>query len=370
MTSTLIHHGAWRRSLLTAAAGFVLITNFGWGPGAPAVIADDFEIVNPDTLDPEIRTWTALSGSTVEAKFVRLDGENVILAREDGVEFRIPASKLSAADVAYVQARAPASVETEEPAPSPKMGKTSASSKDGEAVYAIYEHANFDAVVDEKGSVQIYPKNQGERIAPPLTLAGRIAYQKHYRGARIIELTPPGDLVRQPDTITLRAKTRDNKTGQEVDFEVTYRFEGNEVSALGRSLGDGTYKQPEMFEIVTRIPQTHDIEPSVEQPERIRILKDYSLDLKGGAGGSRSLNYHSSPDFGGSKNKGKTAEKAIPVGPVWEPRKITVSSASSKAPLIPYVYPGKLLWQGCTFFMRNSNPRSQSESEKVVVTID
>jgi len=55
----------------------------------------------------EVRTWTAVSGSTVEAKFVRLNGSAVVLESKTGDHLTIPRARLSSADNAYLDESAP-----------------------------------------------------------------------------------------------------------------------------------------------------------------------------------------------------------------------------------------------------------------------
>lgn len=364
-----IRHGAYP---LLVTGFFLLVC------GSPyPVAANDFEIISSEAPEPGIRTWRALSGSTVEANFVRLEGQNVILARQDGVEFRIPASKLSAGDITYLKARVliPAD-HGNPPVPPPPIPPSDAdretpaaggsTQNELEGAYGMYEHPTFDAITDSSGAVTIYLKDRGERIAKPIKLLARITYRNPYRASKVIELSPPEDLVRQPKMITLQGKTVDHKkTRQEVTYEVSYSFEGNQVSAWGRSLADGTHKEPETLEIVAKIPSTHDIPPSTEQPERIKILKDYFLEVKGGDGGNQSYNYYTSPNFAR-----KTHNSANLIGPLWEPREVTFSRSSKKAPLRPYIYSGKLLWEGFVLFVVKPDPRADEPSHKMVITIE
>jgi hypothetical protein len=48
---------------------------------------------------PEFRTWKAKSGHTIEAIFVRKDGDKVVLKRKDGTEVTVPVSILVQEDV-------------------------------------------------------------------------------------------------------------------------------------------------------------------------------------------------------------------------------------------------------------------------------
>lgn len=41
------------------------------------------------------QTWTSTDGKTIQASFVRLEGENVVIQRADGVVFSVPLGRLS-----------------------------------------------------------------------------------------------------------------------------------------------------------------------------------------------------------------------------------------------------------------------------------
>ncbi|MBU4460960.1 MAG: prolyl oligopeptidase family serine peptidase [Verrucomicrobia bacterium] len=61
--------------------------------------------IPPSAAPPSqaLRTWTSSSGATVEARFVRRAGADVILSNAQGAELRIALQNLSAEDRAYVQ---------------------------------------------------------------------------------------------------------------------------------------------------------------------------------------------------------------------------------------------------------------------------
>lgn len=48
----------------------------------------------PATPAP-MQTWTSADGKTIQASFVRLEGENVVIKRSDGIVFTLPLSRLS-----------------------------------------------------------------------------------------------------------------------------------------------------------------------------------------------------------------------------------------------------------------------------------
>ena len=43
----------------------------------------------------EMKAWTSADGKSIQASFLRLEGENVVIQREDGEAFIVPLSKLS-----------------------------------------------------------------------------------------------------------------------------------------------------------------------------------------------------------------------------------------------------------------------------------
>ncbi|MCB1063478.1 MAG: hypothetical protein KDN20_11230 [Verrucomicrobiae bacterium] len=49
----------------------------------------------PTTEAPKMLTWTNTEGKSLEAFFVKLDGNSVVLRKEDGSEFAYPMSQLS-----------------------------------------------------------------------------------------------------------------------------------------------------------------------------------------------------------------------------------------------------------------------------------
>jgi hypothetical protein len=42
-----------------------------------------------------VMTWTSADGKSIQASFVKLDGDNVVIKRADGVSFTLPLSRLS-----------------------------------------------------------------------------------------------------------------------------------------------------------------------------------------------------------------------------------------------------------------------------------
>ena len=47
------------------------------------------------TGDAILQTWTSVDGRSIQAKFVRMEGDDVVIQRNDGQTFTLPLSKLS-----------------------------------------------------------------------------------------------------------------------------------------------------------------------------------------------------------------------------------------------------------------------------------
>jgi hypothetical protein len=70
---------------------------------------------------PQLRTWTNRQGVAIQGKFVGLDGDNVVLKKDDGKMYPVPFVSLSDADQQYVRQRADVKGQPEEkPAAAPR----------------------------------------------------------------------------------------------------------------------------------------------------------------------------------------------------------------------------------------------------------
>ncbi len=62
-------------------------------PVAPVVPAASAPAAGGATL----QTWTSVDGRNIQAKFVRMEGDSVVIQRDDGQKFTLPLNKLSPA---------------------------------------------------------------------------------------------------------------------------------------------------------------------------------------------------------------------------------------------------------------------------------
>ena len=69
--------------------------SFDSGGKAPAAAAPAAAPA-PAAAAGAMKTWTNAAGATIQASFLRMEGENVVIQRADGVCFTVPLANLSA----------------------------------------------------------------------------------------------------------------------------------------------------------------------------------------------------------------------------------------------------------------------------------
>jgi|GEM_PF-2464772 len=87
------------------------------------------------------RTWTSQSGSRVEAEFMEMQGDSVVLRNPEGRQFRIPLAQLSEGDQAFVRENhmsPPAEQTPEAVKPSPSAAATEAGPADSAAAWIVH----------------------------------------------------------------------------------------------------------------------------------------------------------------------------------------------------------------------------------------
>ncbi len=73
-------------------------------PGGGSSTSTDNPFAMPAEEGHPMRTWSDNSGTfKIEAVYIRADGDNVVLKREDGKEIRVPLGRLSKADQVHVE---------------------------------------------------------------------------------------------------------------------------------------------------------------------------------------------------------------------------------------------------------------------------
>lgn len=288
-----------------------------------------------------LRTWKSVSGKSVEAEYIDLKYGKVKLRTSDGNLITISAQSLSAEDRAWIKEE-----ETKRNAPAevlpPKHPYELPVFKDGEwkGYYAVYTARNFDACMDSRGVIWVYPKEKGTRVGKPMRLYEDCYHRddnKEYRPVSVTAFQNSPAPAMQPKTLTLAGVlTRD------VPFSVTYEFSEAGIKAYGDCQDPRQIEQPTVFRLRVRIPASHTFEELGSVAEQKETLKDWQVMATPVKGKRRTIAYWESVPFVWGRNRQVTID-----APVYGERKICFKSGNPKAAFVsPTLYSGKSPWQG------------------------
>ncbi len=322
-------------------------------------------VCNAANQTTKLRTWTSASGKSVEAEYVGLEHGKVKLRTADGTLVAISARSLSDGDQAWIkeeEARrnAPAGIRRpEKPHELPvfQEGKW----KD---YHSVYTARNFDACMTIRGSVQIYPKENGTRVGKPMSLYVDCYYRDddrvYFAVPRTAYLDCP-DPVEQPKTVTLAGVLH-----RDVPFDVTYEFSEEGIKAYGGCQDTREIKHPTMYRLRVKVPPSHKFEDFATAEERNEALEDWWVVTSPVEGKRRTFGYAESLTSMGGKNKQVTID-----APVYGRRKICFKTGNAEdANLAPSVYSGKSLWQGYSVSYTKDEGDAKSKSLYLEVVIE
>lgn len=139
--------------------------------------------------------WKAANGDTVEAFYEGTEGNMIALKTPVGKVFKIPATQLIRDDQQWILANKWPGTGAIYTPPSPSHLPSYADGK-WKGMHAVYEHAHFDAMMNDRGHVTVYPKKDGKRVGKSLSYG----LLKPRAGARIrpISAIRPGSVLASP----------------------------------------------------------------------------------------------------------------------------------------------------------------------------
>lgn len=302
--------------------------------------------------------------------------EDTAPAAAEAAEPAAPAAEAPAAEApAAPEAPAPEKPAAEAPAPPPTGPKDPPRAtlpvfeagpwKD---CYAVYEHADFTATMDQHGLLHIQLRNGKEPAGEPIVLNPLgVSYvipgvrPRHY-GRYPIEYDNPGTPVMQPRKIALKGKLR-----HDVVFTVTIEFQNNTILACAGFKDPPRLDYPSGGRMAVSFPASHKIPNHVEQPERERILQGCVLTTRERVGGkAKRYEYPYAKRFGFS---GGFLEEAVARGP-WGPRAVKVDQRNMrKQHMAGWNYTDLCPWEG--FHVYVSVPEGDlSPSYRLLLTVD
>ena len=318
-----------------------------------------------ETDSVKLRTWTSGSGKKIEAEFVRSQFGMVTLKKEDGSEVKIRRMQLSKADRDWIKEAEAGPQQTDGIAADKRRGSLPVFT-DGEwkSKNAVYQHENFDAVVNSSAGLTIYPKEDGKRVGKSLGVYLACYYSdlkigsSMGRGIVHFELAPKP--VMEPDKLAYEGKLKDN-----VDFGLYYSFHDNKISASGWCRDPKRILYPTIFRIVTSIPKSHDIPSDMRTTEQEELLEGYEFVTRS-VGGQKTMYPYCKPARMGGRVKSAWIE-----GPLFGARKVKFEAQSPKeAWLVPWIYSKYAPWQGYCIQLFKEEHDSKSKGHRIKIAIE
>ncbi len=202
--------------------------------------------------------------------------------------------------------------------------------------------------MDANGILHVQLRDGEKDIGTPLTLnCLGVAYTVplpapgHTYGRSMIEVENIGEPLEQPSKVVIKGKLEDN-----VAFFRQYEFQGNQIQACGGFRDPPRITYASYGRLAFSIPQTFDISPKTEQPEREQILKGCVLKTKELI--ARRTKHFEYPYDDILHFSGQVEEAEIK-GP-WGPRSVKLTSRNFRNMAYGgWIYPDFCPWQGYYF---------------------
>lgn len=361
--------------LSRVCCGTVFFLCAGLGvPASGAEPATGEEATLEEPAGEPARTWTSLKGVTIEGTFARWERGLVVLLKGDGKSVRIRPSALSPEDQAWLKENAPPPAASSAPKADDAPIIVSAvgtnflphyASGPWANMNAVYEHPNFDAVLEKNGQLKIFPKVNGKRVGNPMSMyVNRSYYDKKKRRSvsrRVLEFeSPPAPTMRARE-IVLNARLEDD-----VVTQINYEFKDNTIAFGGHCIDPKKIRYPTSYEIWLSVPQSITVPKGLKRLERRRFLSPYKLQIRRANGDKDEY-----PFWMPIENLSGRARDARILGPLYGERKVKVRAKSVKrAPLGPWIYPWFSPWQGFRFSLSKESERSKSKTQRIILEIE
>jgi len=234
---------------------------------------------------------------------------------------------------------------------------------------ALYRHDKFDAIVDEKAVLWIYPKDEkGKHIGQPFTCFQLSCYyhipgDPHHKGRPVIKFEDPPEATPEPKKLTYKGLLKDD-----VPFVVQYEFKGNEITACGGCEDPEDIEYPTRFRILSSIRRSHNIPGHMELDEREKLLEGCVLitrELVGENKRKKKFEY----DYSEQLRFHGPLEYVEVRGPYGR-RRIVMKMRNPEGMLRGYVYTGYCPWQGFSIYYLTQGEKINLKKNKAVMRIE
>lgn len=269
----------------------------------------------------DVTTWTSVSGAQVEARFVGMERDQVILQPAEGdevvirINFLIPEDQVRARELHAAGTPAAATDEDDDDeVDGPQL--PTLTSGPGEGRHAYYEHANFDAWVTRSGRLYIHPKDNGQRVGNSFHIRPRAAEMISGRpSARVEAFEEHGPPAQQPQSITFTARARRDEV--ELTYTVEYTFTGNRICVAVEITNPRRLERNFATRTSFRFGRVKEVPAAMPQAERVELLEGLRLRHRTQAGrGWQEENFYETISLRGRVDRAEVS------GP-WGGRTIT-----------------------------------------------
>ncbi len=306
----------------------------------------------------ELNTWTSSSGFQVNARFIDMDNDQVVLQSAEGRELKIRITLLIPAD--QVRARNLFA----------ESGPDEASDGDlplltrgpGRGHHAYYTHQNFDAWVTKNGRLFIHPKENGQRVGRPFQIQHEPVILTDDHGLAILQrITKSGPPEQEPRSITFEALAK--RDDVEITYKVEYTFNQNRICASSEII------EPRRSDLLiearadVQFQGAEDIPEEMPRAERVKLLEKHLLRWRGGeARRWQELTFYASTTFSGPVDVAEIS------GP-WGQRVVKLKGENRRSGnrAAFWTYGGQPLNEGYRFYFR---VEKGSQAGTSCVTID
>ncbi len=227
----------------------------------------------------ELPTWTSVSGAEVQARFVAIAGDRVILESDEDEQIEIRMSFLIPDDQVRARELHVAAGDDDEEDDGPARLPTLARG-DGAGKFVLYQHAHFDAEVDSQGRLFVHPKENGERVGPSIRFA-RPQLREHdgsrWRVRSREAFTDHSSPALNPRSVYFESL---HATEEETHIRVEYTFDRDTITATAQTVDPRRPNTRSHVRIWTSMPRMADFPSEKPLEERKRILADVSMETR------------------------------------------------------------------------------------------
>jgi hypothetical protein len=314
---------------------------------------------------PGMRTWTSRSGAVIEAEFAGEQGGQVTLKKADGTLVRAALHQLSDDDQAFIRTQttrppntgvASSALKTRKMTDLPTAGRNDA--------YVYYEATKFDAVMDAKGYLRVYPKSNGQRVGQPITFRLVTAYNDpDMKGRPIKSWEGPARPQVQPSSLVLRGH-------MDTDSVATYSiaFSPDDIQFRIQVEDPKEISYPTDIRLYAYFTRPSSVKEGMKYEEIISAVAKHRLALFPVKGNRMEIPFDQDVSAGISRS----VERADVISPEWEGLKpvFTINDAKKTFLRAGFDYGAVALYEGFHLMFNREQQNADNPKEYLRFTLE